>query len=63
MPDSTQIIRNLEDAESFFLSMGCSHFHMDREFPEQSAQYRSLVAVTKRGSLAERCVVDWRISG
>src|SRR5262245_14764759 len=51
MPDQT--IRNLEDAESFFLSMGCSHFHMDREFPEQYAQYLSL-------RIPEETELKWR---
>jgi hypothetical protein len=53
MPDSTQNIRNLEDAESFFLSMGCSYFHMEREFPEQYAQYRSL-------SIPDETETKWR---
>lgn len=32
----------LDDAERFYKRMGCSHFHMSREFPEQYEKYKKL---------------------
>ncbi len=36
-------ITQLEDARRFFQEMGCSHFHMSREYPEKYEQYRTFL--------------------
>jgi len=46
-------IRTLEQAKEFFKAMGCSHFHMDREFPERSQEYRRL-------NITEHTEAEWR---
>ena len=35
-------IINLEQAKRYFISMGCSHFHIDRENFQRAKEYRSL---------------------
>lgn len=35
-------IINIQQAKDFYKAMGCSHFHMDREFPERYTEYRQL---------------------
>ena len=35
-------IQNIEDAKSYFHSMGCSHFHMCREYPKRYNEYKTL---------------------
>ena len=35
-------IKNLEQAKRYFVSMGCSHFHLDREDVGRAREYRSL---------------------
>jgi len=35
-------ITTVQQAKEFFKAMGCSYFHMDREFPERSREYRNL---------------------
>lgn len=34
-------IRNIEQAKNYFISMGCSHFHLDREDFKRANEYRS----------------------
>lgn len=35
-------IKTLEQAKMYFVSMGCSHFHMTREHPQRYKEYRAL---------------------
>lgn len=35
-------IKALEQAKKYFVSMGCSHFHMTREHPQRYKEYRAL---------------------
>lgn len=35
-------IITVQQAREFFKAMGCSHFHMDREYPERASEYRQL---------------------
>jgi hypothetical protein len=35
-------IRTIDDAKRYFQYMGCSHFHMCREYPERYAEYGTL---------------------
>lgn len=35
-------LRTKDDAKSYFQAMGCSHFHMSREFPERYSEYKAL---------------------
>ncbi|MGB7876408.1 MAG: hypothetical protein WBL25_18655 [Anaerolineales bacterium] len=46
-------IRTIEQAKEFFKTMGCSHFHMDREFPERSQEYKLL-------NISKRTEEEWR---
>ena len=39
--DNTKI-QTIEDAKRYFQSMGCSHFHMSREYPERYTEYEAL---------------------
>lgn len=41
MTSETQI-KTLEQAKRYFVSMGCSHFHMSREHPQRFKEYRAL---------------------
>jgi hypothetical protein len=40
-------VKTLEDAERYFKAMGCSHFHMSREYPARYSEYQFL-QVNKR---------------
>jgi len=42
-----------EQAKEFFKAMGCSHFHMDREFPERFHEYKQL-------NISEQMETEWR---
>jgi len=35
-------IYTIQQAKSFFRAMGCSHFHMDREYPNRAKEYYRL---------------------
>src|SRR5688572_25125629 len=35
-------ITTIQQAKEFFKAMGCTHFHMDREFPDRAKEYDSL---------------------
>jgi hypothetical protein len=35
-------INTIEEAKDFFLSMGCSSFHMSREYPERYDEYKKM---------------------
>lgn len=35
-------IDDLEQARKYFIAMGCSHFHMTREYPQRAKEYRAL---------------------
>ena len=35
-------ITSIQQAKSFFQPMGCSHFHMDREYPNRAKEYKHL---------------------
>jgi hypothetical protein len=35
-------INDLEQARKYFIAMGCSHFHMTREYPQRAKEYREL---------------------
>ena len=49
----TEPIRTIEQAKEFFKAMGCSHFHMDREYPERFQEYKLL-------NISEQTEVEWR---
>jgi len=40
-------IRSIEEAKEFFQMMGCSHFHMEREYPQRHKEYQNL-SISKR---------------
>lgn len=42
MSFSNEPIKNLEQAKSYFISMGCSGFHMAREYPNRYKEYKAL---------------------
>ncbi len=42
MFDKNKVIKTLDDAKEFFLAMGCSSFHMDREYPSRYTEFKSL---------------------
>jgi len=44
-------IKTLEQARRYFISMGCSHFHLDRENFERAKEYRSLKISSETESL------------
>ena len=46
-------IRTIEQAKDFFKAMGCSHFHMDREHPERSQEYKLL-------KISKQKEAEWR---
>ena len=35
-------INNIEQARKYFIAMGCSHFHMTREYPQRAKEYIEL---------------------
>lgn len=46
-------IMTLQQAKEFFRAMGCSHFHMDREYPEWSREYGQL-------NISMQTETEWR---
>ncbi len=46
-------IKTIQQAKYFFRAMGCSHFHMDREFPERSTEYGQL-------NISKQTEAEWR---
>ena len=42
MTNANEPIKNLEQAKRYFISMGCSHFHLSRENPKKTDEYRAL---------------------
>jgi len=46
-------IRTIEQAKEFFKAMGCSHFHMDRELPKRSQEYKLL-------NISKQTEAEWR---
>ena len=44
MPVENEPILNLEQAKRFFIKMGCSHFHMVREYPDKYNAYKAFVS-------------------
>ena len=46
MTDFDAPIVDLHGAEAYFRAMGCSHFHMSREYPKRYNEYQSL-GITK----------------
>ncbi len=49
---------DLQNAKEFFKSMGCSHFHMNKEEPELYKQYRSLNITTETEALWRQSEFD-----
>lgn len=49
----TEPIRSVEQAKEYFISMGCSHFHMVREYPERYEEYRRL-------NITKQTETEWR---
>lgn len=45
-------ITNLTEAESYFRELGCSHFHMGRDFPKRYAEYKAL-------NIPKSLEIDW----
>lgn len=41
-PWEGQSIKSVSDARRFFEAMGCSHFHMMRDYPDRYSEYRAL---------------------
>lgn len=46
-------IKTTRQAKEFFKAMGCSHFHMDREYPERSKEYGQL-------DISKLAETEWR---
>ncbi len=46
-------LRTIEQARDFFREMGCSHFHMAREYPERYQEYQHL-------QISEQLETEWR---
>ncbi|MDA8564118.1 hypothetical protein N9L06_06660 [Mariniblastus sp.] len=42
MDTSNKTIHDLKDAKAYFISMGCSSFHMSRDCPDRCAEYEAL---------------------
>jgi len=42
MQDWDRPIQDLALAQAYFRAMGCSHFHMSREYPDRYEEYRAL---------------------
>lgn len=47
-------IRSIQQAKEYFISMGCSHFHMGREFPQRYEEYKML-------NISKIKETEWRI--
>jgi len=46
-------IKTIEQAKEYFTIMGCSHFHMMREFPQRYDEYKKL-------KISEQTEFEWR---
>jgi hypothetical protein len=46
-------IETAQQAKEFFRALGCSHFHMDREYPERSKEYGQL-------HISKQTETEWR---
>jgi hypothetical protein len=55
-------VKTLEDAKRYFISMGCSHFNLDREDFDRAKEYRSLKISTETESLWRREEFDRQLS-
>lgn len=55
-------IKTLEQAKRYFISMGCNHFHLDRENFERAKEYRSLKISSATESLWRREEFDRQLS-
>lgn len=55
-------IKTLEQATRYFISMGCSHFHLDRENFERAKEYRSFKISSATESLWRREEFDRQLS-
>ncbi len=42
MDFTNEPINDIEQAKKYFIAMGCSHFHMTREYPQRYKEYRTL---------------------
>jgi len=42
MTEHDEPIQNIEQAKRYFISMGCSHFHLTREHPQRAKEYYAL---------------------
>lgn len=42
MTFTNEPISDLDQARKYFIAMGCSHFHMTREYPQRAKEYRAL---------------------
>lgn len=47
MTDTNEPIKNIEQAKRYFISMGCSHFHLSRENIQRADEYRALKISSK----------------
>ncbi len=55
-------IKTLEQAKRYFISMGCSHFHLDREDFDRAKEYRSLKISSATESLWRQEEFDRQLS-
>jgi hypothetical protein len=46
-------IKTVEQAKEFFRAMGCSHFHMGRDYPQRYAEYGKL-------NISKQTEAEWR---
>jgi len=42
MDFTNESINDIEQAKKYFIAMGCSHFHMTREYPQRAKEYITL---------------------
>jgi hypothetical protein len=42
MQDWNAPIRDLPTAQAYFRAMGCSHFHMGRDYPDRYKEYKAV---------------------
>jgi vacuolar-type H+-ATPase subunit I/STV1 len=47
-------IKSMKQAKEYFMSMGCSHFHMGREFPQRYEEYKQL-------NISKKKETEWRM--
>ena len=55
-------IKTMEQAKRYFISMGCSHFHLDREDFERAKEYRSFKISSSTESLWRKEEFDRQLS-